>query len=77
MKIIARIGLEVQEVDNMKVREMYYLTENVDNVLIMFEFSMRYEEHNIEDYFDRQVYGIHAIDKNTIGFKIEGNRYKP
>lgn len=61
----------------MKLRDMYYLIENVDNVLIMFEFSMRYEEHNIEDYFDRQVYGIHAIDKNTIGFKIEGNRYKP
>lgn len=24
-----------------------------------------------------RVFGIHAIDKNTIGFQIEGNRYKP
>jgi len=60
----------------MRVRDIYYMADSVDKFFIMTEFSMRYEEYDIEDYFDRDVYGIHAIDKNTLGLKVEGKKVR-
>lgn len=56
----------------MKVREIYPIISYKEKLLLNFEYSLKYEEYNIESYFNRDVIAIHALDENTIGLKIEG-----
>lgn len=56
----------------MKLREIYSIISYKEKILINFEYSLKYEEYNIESYFNRDVLAIHALDENTIGIKIEG-----
>ena len=57
----------------MRLRDIYGQLGMADKIHICFEFSMKYHEYrNIEDYFDRNVYGITAIDKHIIGIQLEG-----
>lgn len=56
----------------MKLRDMYAAISCKEQILINFEFSLRYEEYDIERYFNRDVIAIEALGEHVIGLKIEG-----
>lgn len=57
----------------MKLRTLYAQIGATDKIKIMFEFSMNYYEYdNIEDYFDRDVYGIRALEQGILGIILSG-----
>lgn len=57
----------------MKLRTLYAQIGTTDKIKLMFEYSMQYYEYNnIEDYFDRDVYGVRALDKGVMGIILSG-----